>query len=154
VLYETCNVIARPLFLLFRRSLEFGTLPTVWKLAEVTAVHKKGSKSDSGNYTPISLTSDRCKILESLVRDYITKYLLDNNLLSNKQYGFIKGRSTMFQVLHMMDGWTLCLENGQIDAIYSDFEKAFDEVPHKRLISKLHSYNIGEGVMKMDCRLS
>jgi len=50
----------------------------------------------------------------------------------------------MLQLLHMMDDWTLCLEKGQIDAIYSDFEKAFDKVPHKRLISKLHSYNIGE----------
>ena len=149
VLYETRNVIARPLFLIFRKSLEFGTLPTDWKLAEVTAVHKKGSKSDSGNYRPISLTSVCCKLLESLVRDHIMKHLLDNNLLSNKQYGFIKGRSTMLQLLHMMDDWTLCLEKGgQIDAIYSDFEKAFDKVPHKRLISKLHSYNIDEGIIK------
>ena len=55
----------------------------------------------------------------------------------------------MLQLLHMMDDWTLCLEKGsQIDATYSDFEKAFDKVPHKRLISKLHSYNIGEGVIK------
>ena len=54
----------------------------------------------------------------------------------------------MLQLLHMMDDWMLCLEKGQIDAIYSDFEKAFDKVPHKRLISKLHSYNIGEGIIK------
>ena len=55
----------------------------------------------------------------------------------------------MCQLLHMMDDWTLCLEKGgQIDAIYSDFEKAFDKVPHKRLISKLHSYNTGEGIIK------
>jgi len=148
VLYETRNVIARPLFLIFRKNLEFGTLSTDWKLAEVMAVHKKGSKSDSGNYRPISLTRVCCKILESLIRDHIMKHLLDNNLLSNKQYGFIKGRSTMLQLMHMMDDWTLCLEKGgQIDDLtYSDFEKAFDKVPHKRLISKLqvHSYNIGE----------
>jgi len=57
VLYETHDVIVHPLFLIFRISLEFGTLPTDWKLAEVTAVHKKGSKSDSGNYTPINWTA-------------------------------------------------------------------------------------------------
>ena len=51
-------------------------------------------------------------------------HLLDNSLLSNRQYGFIKGRSTMLQLLHMMDKWTECLEyDGQIDAIYSDFRK-------------------------------
>ena len=49
---------------------------------------------------------------------------------SNKQYGFITGRSTMLQLLHMLDKWTECLEKGgQIDAIYTDFEKAFDKVP-------------------------
>ena len=69
VLYETRDVIIRPLFLIFRKSLKSGTLPTDWKLAEVTAVHKKGSKADSGNYRPISLTSVCCKIMESLVRD-------------------------------------------------------------------------------------
>jgi len=48
----------------------------------------------------------------------------------------------------MMDDWMLCLEKGgQTNAIYSDFKKAFDKVPHKRLISKLHSY-IDEGVIK------
>jgi len=52
--------------------LKFGTLPNDWKLTEVTAVHKKGFKSDSGNYRPISLTSVCCKIMESLVRDYET----------------------------------------------------------------------------------
>ena len=57
--------------------------------------------------------------------------------------------TTTMQLLHMMDDWTLCLEKGgQIDAIYSDFEKAFDKVPHKRLISKLYSYMIDEGVIK------
>jgi len=87
VLHENLNVIVRPLFLIIRRFLEFGILPTDWKLAEVTAVHKKGLKADSGNHRPISLTSVCCKILQSLVRDYIMKHLLDNNLLSNKQYG-------------------------------------------------------------------
>ena len=140
VLHENLNVIVRPLFLIIRRFLEFGILPTDWKLAEVTAVHKKGLKADSGNHRPISLTSVCCKILQSLVRDYIMKHLLDNNLLSNKQYGFVKGRSTMLQLLHMTDDWTLCLEKGvQIDSINSDFEKAFNKVHHERLISKLHS---------------
>jgi len=55
-------------------------------------------------------------------------YLLNNSLLSNRQYGFIKGRFTMLQLLHMMDKWTECLEyGGQVDAICSDFQKAFDK---------------------------
>jgi len=58
-------------------------------------------------------------------------HLLGNGLISNTQYGFIAGRSTSLQLLHMLDRWTEYLEyGGQIDVMYSDFEKAFDKVPH------------------------
>ena len=54
------------------------------------------------------------------------EYLLKNKLLSNRQYGFIKRRSTLLQyILNMLDKWTHDLESGgQIDAIYTDFEKS------------------------------
>jgi len=140
VLFEIWDLIKYPLSL---KSLQLGILPHEWKLAELTAIHKKGSKPDSSNYRPISLTSVRCKIMETLIRNHIMTYLLENNLISNKQYGFISGHSTMLQLLHMLHDWTECLEKGrQIDAVYTDFEKAFDKVPHRRLISKLQSYKI------------
>jgi ribonuclease P/MRP protein subunit RPP40 len=86
--------------------------------------------------------------MESLIRDHIMNYLLGNNLLSDRQYGFIKGRSTALQLLRLMDKWTDWLENGgQIDVIYTDFEKAFDKVPHKRLLSKLYAYGISTKIV-------
>ena len=57
-------------------------------------------------------------------------YLVGNDLISNIQYGFVKGRSTSLQLLQILDKWTDCLENGgQIDAVYTDFEKAFAFIP-------------------------
>jgi len=127
-------------------------LPSDWKLAEVTAIYKKGPKTHRGNYRPVSLTSVCCKILESLIRDHIINYLLENSLLSDKQYGFVKGRSTMLQLLHMIDKWTEYLEyGGQIDTIYCDFEKAFDKVPHRRLISKLRTYELNDVILNWIC---
>ena len=66
-----------------------------------------------------------------------------NKLFSNKQYGFISGRSTTLQLLEVIDKWTEAIDNGKnVDCIYMDYQKAFDTVPHKRLLSKLHSYGI------------
>ena len=71
-----------------------------------------------------------------------------NNLFSNKQFGFIKGRSTTLQLLQILDRWTELLENGgQIDVVYTDLQKAFDKIPHKRLISKLFSYGINKNII-------
>ena len=116
--------------MIFGKSLLTGQVPVDWKLAEVVALHKKGARSDRGNYRPVSLTSVCCKVLESLVRDHLMSHLLNNDLLSKSQFGFVKGRSTMLQLLCMLDQWTEFLEKGgQVDAIYTDFEKAFDKVP-------------------------
>jgi len=59
ILYETRDVITYPLFFIFNWSLETGKLPGDWKLAEITAVYKKGSKHDRSNYRPVSL-SNQC----------------------------------------------------------------------------------------------
>ena len=58
-------------------------------------------------------------------------HFISNNLFSRKQFGFIAGRSTILQLLNFIDKWTQDLETGgQIDIIYTDFEKALDGVPH------------------------
>jgi hypothetical protein len=77
------------------------------------------------------------------------KYFAENKLFSSKQFGFITGRSTVLQLLTLVDDWAKCLETGsQIDIVYTDFEKAFDKVPHQRLLSKLTSYGIHNSIVK------
>ena len=72
-----------------------------------------------------------------------------NKLFSNKQFGFISGRSTTLQLLKVMDEWTKILDKGgKIDSVYMDFMKAFDKVPHRRLLHKMHRYKISEKVIK------
>ena len=56
--------------------------------------------------------------MESIIRDKIMDYFMTNELFSNKQFGFIKGRSTTLQLLKILDSWTEYLESGgQIDVI-------------------------------------
>ena len=62
------NNLARPLTHIFNNSVETGIIPEDWKSANVTAIHKKGSRHEAGNYRPISLTSVVCKTMERLVK--------------------------------------------------------------------------------------
>ena len=143
LLYELRDVLCKPLSLIFKSSMESGVVPSEWKKANITAIYKKGSKKLAGNYRPVSLTSVVCKLMESIIRDSIMEHMSKNNLLNSQQYGFVSGRSTVLQLIKVMDRWTEILDKGGcIDVVYCDFLKAFDKVPHKRLVQKLNYYGI------------
>jgi hypothetical protein len=148
ILKELSFDLAQPLKIIFEHSFEQKRLPSDWLSADITVIYKKGSKAELSNYRPISLTCVCCKIMESVIRDHIMNYFIENNLFSSRQFGFITGHSTVMQLLTILDNWTMNLEaGGQIDVIYTDFEKAFNKVPHERLISKLISYGINMDVI-------
>jgi hypothetical protein len=148
ILRELARSIASPLTIIFNTSARTQVLPADWKLGNITAIFKKGKKNLPSNYRPISLTSIVCKILESLMRERITRHFARNNLFSRKQFGFLSGRSTVLQLLHVLDDWSKILdEGGTIDCVYMDFMKAFDTVPHKRLLEKIRSYGITDQVL-------
>lgn len=148
VLREISSSIASPLTLLFNQSLQQGTAPEAWKKAQITAIYKKGDKSEAGNYRPVSLTSIICKTMETLVRDHIVSYMRQNDMFTPQQFGFLAGRSISLQMLEVLDKWTEALDTGRsIDCIYLDFKKAFDTVPHNRLLSKLKAYKFSNQIL-------
>ena len=119
-----------------------------WKIAEVRPLFKKGKRTEAGNYRPVSLTSIVCKVFESFIRDALYSHLTENDQLSPHQFGFCKGRSCTTQLLNVLDNWFYYLDqNIPVDAIYLDFKKAFDSVPHKRLIEKLKGYGIKDNLL-------
>ena len=143
VLVELAQQLCKPLSILFRKSLDCSSLADIWKIGHVIPIHKKGSRRKAGNYRPVSLTSIVVKVLESLVRDAILDHMMEHGLFSDDQHGFVPGRSCMTQLLIVMEEWTNMLDQGlPVDAIYLDFRKAFDTVPHQRLIKKLQAYGI------------
>ena len=147
VLSELASVIAKPLSILFSNSLSSGTVPRDWKKANVSAVFKKGNRKLPSNYRPISLTCIACKVLESILRDEIYEHMRANSLLSTRQFGFVSGRSTMLQLLNVLDEWTSLLESGgSVDVVYLDLMKAFDTVPHRRLLAKAEGFGIANPV--------
>ena len=143
VLKECAENLYFPLYCVMRQSLDQGKLPDIWKKANVTPIFKKGEKSVTGNYRPVSLTSHVCKLTEKIIRQALVQHLENHDLICDEQHGFRKARSCLTNLLSTLEDWTSMYDEGTaFDAIYLDFRKAFDTVPHGRLIYKLHKYGI------------
>ena len=109
----------------------------------VTPIYKKGKKSDPGNYRPVSLTSICGKLMEAHIKKHLTAHLKKNGLLRSSQHGFLQGKSCTTNLLHFLEVLTKAVDEGEnLDVIFLDFSKAFDKVPHKKLIAKLAGHGV------------
>ena len=143
LLKESANEVSGFLAKIFNKSIQKGRLPMDWKTAVVVPLHKKGSQKKAENFRSVSLTSVICKVLESIIRDSLLHHMESNNLFTDQQHGFRSCRSCTTQLLEVIEDWYESIENNDcIDCIYLDFQKAFDTVPHQRLLNKMESYGI------------
>jgi hypothetical protein len=147
ILKEVKHQISKPLSILFNKSLGLGKVPSNWKCANVTPIFKKGDKCQPGNYRPISLTSVVCKLMETIIRDNLVKFLEENNIINNSQHGFRNKRSCLTNLLDFFHYvFDVFDESRSVDVVYLDFQKAFDKVPHKRLLNKLRTHGISGNI--------
>ena len=148
VLKELNTELAKPLFIFFRKTLEYEQIPTAWKEGQIIPIFKKGDKSSVSNYCPASLTSVISKVKGTLVRNNIMQHLINEKLLVDAQHGFVSGRSCVTQLIETIEEWTQMLDNGNsVDAVYSDFCKAFVMVAHERLLIKFTGYGVNGKVL-------
>ena len=122
VLKKAAEAFSVPLTLIFQKSLETGEVPNEWREANVSPIFKKGSKLEPANYRPVSLTSVVCKTIESIIKDRIMAYLLDNDLKAHEQHGFVPKKACNTNLLETMDLVTEAINLGFIvDLILLDF---------------------------------
>ena len=125
-----------------------GTLSGDWKRATVIPIHKGGDRLLVKNYRPVSLTSVVCKQMEHVIASHLRQVWNKNDWLYEGQHGFRPGYSCESQVITVCQDIADSLDNGdKIDAIIVDFSKAFDLVPHSRLLTKIANSGVDSKVV-------
>ena len=149
IITETTEQIAAQVTDVFRKSLDEGRIPEDWKTSNITPIHKKDSRSNVENYRGVHLTSQLCKSMEGLIKEDIVDHITKNKLIRESQHGFQSGKSCVTNLLEFLEEITQNIDEGSpCDIIYMDFQKAFDKVPHQRLLKKLEKHGIAGKVLK------
>ena len=119
VLKNLANVIFKPLSHICNQSLSCNIVQHDWKLANFTPLFKKGTKNKASSYRPVSLTSQVCKIMESILKDNIINHLEQNGTIRDSQHGSRAGRSCLTNLLYFMEIVTKQVDKGlPVDVVY------------------------------------
>ena len=139
MLHNTALSITEAVTKMFNISISLGQLPDEWKVSRFTPIPKHGDRTNPSNYCPISLLSVLSKILEKHMAQLLTEHMA----ISLHQWGFYKEKSTAGALALAFDQWRRHLEeSNDICTMFFDYRKAFDTVPHGKLLYKLESLDM------------
>ena len=148
ILKKCASQLTPVLTKIFQACLVQQVWPKLWKRASVSAIHKKGSRNSLKNYRPISLLSVLGKLYEKIIVEKMSAFFDDNQLISTKQYGFRKSRSTSDLLLQLTSEWNATLDKREYTYVIAlDIAGAFDRVWHKGLTAKLKSLGISGNLL-------
>ena len=137
ILNDNKNILSLPISLLVNQSFNEGIFPNLCKIAKVIPIHKKGHKTVSSNYQPISLLSIFSKIFEKCMYTRIYSFLEKYQIIYNRQFGFRSKHSTNHALCSLIETVKTFLDNGNfVCGIFIDLQKAFDTVDHEIMMHK------------------
>ena len=138
VVNETSDIFFTPLKYIFNLLLQQGIFPENLEVAKVSPIYKKDEEFLLTNYRPISVLPCFSKLLERIMYNRFFKYLLENSILYEKQFGFQTSHSTEHAILLLVNQlYQSFVESKFKLGIFFDLSNTFDTVVHKILGSKV-----------------
>ena len=132
------DIISNSLSDIFNESFRQQIFPDEFKVARVTPIHKGGERDDVGNYRPISVLSTVARVFEKLIYAQLYDYLMQNNIVGNKQWRFRSLHSTVLALIDCTKDWLINIDKENSNfAVFLDIKKAFDMVDHEILSQKI-----------------
>ena len=137
--HELAPILAR----LFQRIIDKGKCPKMWKLSRVRLLKKPGERTAATNHRPIAVGSVLEKVFSRIVVWELVPFLMCNDLISDRQYGFLPGKRLVENIIRFEDSVADLLDNGDpVTSVYLDIRKCFDTVPHKELFETMFETGI------------
>ena len=137
-----------PLTTLFNYCIRTSTLPSSWKMSNVSPIYKKGDTSDKNNYRPVSVIPAISKLFEKVLFDQLYSSFLPT--FSPNKSGFLRGHSTATAQIKLTDDWRKSLDEKQeVGVVAIDLSKAFDCICHNLLLAKSKAYGLHDTALKL-----
>jgi hypothetical protein len=148
ILKDCAQILVTPLHFLYNLILTTSVYPCLWKVGKICPIFKLGKKNIISNYRPVTILPHISKVFESIIYSYI--YTNVQNVISEHQHGFFRGRSTSTNLSCISHFISAALDkNTQVDVIYTDFSKAFDRIDHNILLNKLRHFGFSDSLLNL-----
>ena len=145
IVKTACRQLAVPMTCIVNKSISEGKVPSIYKLARIVPLYKKGPTNDCGNYRPVSLLPSLSKILEKAICRQLMLYLHKTQLLCEDQFGFRKRNQTSHVLQSLLNTVSRNAKKDEVTiATYIDLSKAFDCLQYDRLFTKMSSLGFTE----------